>query len=211
VRVCGRGVGAQHVPQLPAVMRDPRGVRRGARRGCAAVGVPRAGGCGGRMGAFGRGHVSGAGAHGWPAWGSPRVVIDATCALRVGGATGRGCWAGELAGPTLRVGSRGGVWWELPPARRCSGRWCASVEGVWVVTMGGESKFRPVQHVRKGLGVVVVVAFQFAGWGDPSPPPRPAGSRSAFPLYVPRTRAFTKALSFPPPLHRPDATPPLPH
>jgi hypothetical protein len=147
VRVCAGGVGVQHVPQLPAVMRDPRGVRGGSRRVCAAVGVTHAASCGGRMGAFGRGHVSGAGARDWPAWGSLRVGDDATCALRVGGATGRGCWAGELRWPPLRVGSRGGAWWELPPAHRCSVRWRVSPAAVslcpaWVGAAGAPRAVR---------------------------------------------------------------------
>jgi hypothetical protein len=147
VRLCGGGVGAQHLPQLPAARCDPRGVRRWSGRGCAAVDVPRAAACGGRKGAFGRDHVSGAGARGWPAWGSLRVGADATCALRVGGATGRVCWAGEVRWPPLRVGSRGGVRWELPPARRCSVRWRVSLAAgalcpAWVGAAGAPRAVR---------------------------------------------------------------------
>jgi hypothetical protein len=154
VRVCAGGVGAQHLPQLPAARRDPRGVRRGAMQGCATVDVPRAASCGGRMGAFGRGPVPGAGAHGWPTWGSLRVSSDATCALRVGGATGRGCWAGELAWPPLRVGSRGGAWWELPPAHRCCWRWRVSPGAVslcpaWVGAAGAPRAVRCAARQRR--------------------------------------------------------------
>jgi hypothetical protein len=154
VRACAGGVGAQPRPQLPAARRDPRGVRRGAPRGCAAVCVPRAASCGGRKGAFGWGPVSGAGARGWPAWGSLRVVSDATCALRVGGATGRGCWVCELRWPPLRVGSRGGVWWELSPARRCCWRWrvspaAASLCPAWVGAAGAPRAVRCVARQRR--------------------------------------------------------------
>jgi hypothetical protein len=83
-----------------------------------------------------------------------RVTRNAKCALGVGEATGRGCWAVDLLWSPLRVGSRGGVWWELLAPRRCSVRWRVSPGAVllcpaWVGAVGAPRAVRCAAQLRR--------------------------------------------------------------
>jgi hypothetical protein len=90
------------------------------------------------------------------AWGG-RVTFKRGCVAKVCGSVPR--W------PPLRVGSRGGAWWELPPARRCSARWRVSPGAVslcpaWVGAAGvpravrcAARPWKPVAtHISRGRG-----------------------------------------------------------